>query len=66
MKVLIIEDENSLADIISSKLISENYDSYICNDGEEEYYSACSNDYDLIILDIMLPSMNGIEILKKY
>lgn len=37
MKVLIIEDENSLADIISSKLISENYDSYICNDGEEGY-----------------------------
>ncbi len=65
MKILIIEDENSLADIISSKLNSEKYDTYICNDGLDGYYNACSNNYDLIILDVMLPNMNGIEILKR-
>lgn len=37
----------------------------ICTDGEEGFYSALTNIYDLIILDVMLPGMNGFDILKK-
>ena len=65
MRILIIEDEFNLADVISSKLKSEKYQVDICCDGLEGLYNATSNIYDLIILDVMLPGMNGFEILKK-
>lgn len=47
------------------KLIKDSYIVDIETDGEEGYYNALSGLYDLIILDVMLPSMNGFEILKK-
>ena len=65
MKILVIEDEFSLADIIATKLKKENYDVDISLDGESGLYNALSGVYDLIILDIMLPKINGIEILKE-
>lgn len=65
MKILIIEDEYNLADAISSVLKTENYSVDINTDGLEGSYNALSGIYDLIILDVMLPSMNGFEILKK-
>ena len=65
MKILVIEDEFSLADIIATKLKKENYDVDISLDGESGLDNALSGIYDLIILDIMLPKINGIEILKE-
>ena len=65
MKVLIIEDEYNLADAISSMLKSKKYDVEIRTDGEEGLDEALTDIYDLIILDVMLPSMNGFEILKE-
>ena len=65
MRILIIEDEFNLADAISSKLKKEKYIVDICTDGLEGNYNALSNIYDLIILDVMLPNMNGFEILKN-
>ena len=65
MRILIIEDEFNLADIISSRLKKENYIVDIFYDGESGLENAQTNIYDLIILDIMLPKINGIEILKK-
>lgn len=65
MRILIIEDEFNLADIISSRLKKENYLVDIFYDGESGLENAQTNIYDLIILDIMLPKINGIEILKK-
>ena len=65
MRILIIEDEFNLADVIASKLEKENYIMDISTDGEEGYYHALSNSYDLIILDVMLPNKNGFEILKE-
>lgn len=64
MRILIIEDEFNLADVISSRLEKESYTVDISTDGEEGFYRATSNIYDLIILDVMLPNMNGFEILK--
>ena len=65
MYILIIEDEYALAELIKEKLTKDGYIVDIETDGEEGYYNALSGLYDLIILDVMLPSMNGFEILKK-
>lgn len=65
MRILIVEDEFSLADIIASRLKKEKYMVDVIDDGEEGLYYALSGVYDLIILDVMLPKMNGFDILKK-
>ena len=65
MRILIIEDEQALASLISDRLKKDRYTVDVSNDGEEGLYNALSGIYDLIILDIMLPGVNGIEILKE-
>ncbi len=65
MKILIIEDEYNLADAIKSVLVEERYDVAINTDGEVGLDNALSGIYDLIILDVMLPHINGFEILRK-
>ena len=65
MRILVVEDEFSLADIIATKLRKEKYNVDISLDGEDGLDNALSGVYDLIILDIMLPKVNGIEILKE-
>ncbi len=64
MRILIVEDEYNLADVISSKLKKEKYTVDIITNGEEGLYHALTDIYDLIILDVMLPNKNGFEILK--
>lgn len=65
MRILIVEDEYSLADLIANRLKKEKYTVDISLDGEDGLYNALNDIYDLIILDIMLPKVNGIEILKE-
>ena len=65
MKILIIEDEFNLADAIASMLSSEKYDVDIRTDGKRGLEDALTNVYDLIILDVMLPYLNGFEVLKE-
>ena len=65
MNILIIEDEKTLADVIRVSLENNNYQVEIECNGEEGYYKALSDTYDLIILDVMLPDMDGFTILKK-
>ena len=65
MRILIVEDERSLAQIVANRLKKEKYSVDIVYDGEEGLYNALEGIYDLILLDIMLPGMNGIDILKK-
>ncbi len=65
MRILVIEDEETIADVIATKLRAEKYEVDTSFDGEDGLYNALTNIYDLIILDIMLPKMNGLEILKK-
>lgn len=64
MKILIIEDEYSLADAIGESLKKENFMVEIATDGQEGEDLAFTNGYDLILLDIMLPSKNGFEVLQ--
>ena len=65
MRILIVEDEMSLAELVANRLKKEKYTVDICNDGEEGLYNALMDIYDLILLDIMLPNVDGIEILKE-
>ena len=65
MRVLIVEDEYKLAEIIATKLRNEKYDVDISIDGEDGLDKSLSGIYDLIVLDIMLPKVDGIEILKE-
>lgn len=65
MRILLVEDEAALVDIISTKLKQEKYLVDTSLDGEEGLEYALNNIYDLIILDVMLPKISGIEILKK-
>ncbi len=65
MRILIVEDEISLAELVANRLKKEKYTVDISNDGEEGLYNALMDIYDLILLDIMLPNVDGIEILKE-
>ena len=63
-KVLIVEDDKRLADAMSQILISQDYDVDAVTDGLVGYNSARENDYDIIILDVMLPGKDGISICR--
>ncbi len=65
MRILVVEDEFNLADIISSRLKKEKYSIDIALNGEDGLNNALSGIYNLIILDVMLPYINGFEILKQ-
>ncbi len=64
MNILIIEDEYSLADAISETLKSEKFNVCIKTDGEDGENEALTENYDLILLDVMLPKKNGFDILE--
>ncbi len=65
MRILIVEDEVSLAELVSERLIKERYTVDVSHDGEDGLYNALTGIYDLILLDIMLPKKDGIEILRE-
>ncbi|MGN0993219.1 MAG: response regulator transcription factor [Bacilli bacterium] len=65
MRILVIEDEYNLADAICTRIKKEKYTVDMALDGEEGLDNALSDIYDLIVLDIMLPKVDGIEILRQ-
>lgn len=64
-KLLIIEDEHSIATLLSYNLVQAGYETIIANDGKQGYDLALSEKPDLIVLDLMLPSMDGVEVCKS-
>ena len=66
MRILVVEDEESLANQVAEALRQESYAVDMAHDGEEGHYLGDVEPYDLIVLDIGLPIMNGIEVLKKW
>ena len=64
-KILIIEDEVAIADLEKDYLELSDFKVDICNTGDEGLKTALAGDYDLIILDLMLPGMDGFEVCKK-
>ena len=63
MRILIVEDETKVARALSQGLQGEFYDVVVASTGEEGFYRASSETFDLIILDVMLPGRDGFEIL---
>lgn len=63
--ILIVDDEESIRDIVSRKLRSDNYDCDVACDGEEALWKAFMRDFDLMLLDIRMPGLPGMEVLKK-
>lgn len=64
-KILIVEDEQNLARFIELELEHENYTVDIENDGKLGLEKGLTNSYDLILLDLMLPNINGLEICRQ-
>lgn len=65
IRILIVEDNKPLLRIIEKRFTEEGYSIDTCQDGEEGMNFADAYDYDLAVLDIMLPKVSGLEILKK-
>lgn len=65
MKILVVEDEIKVAEVLKRGLGEEGYDAEIANDGEAGLQMATHERYDLILLDINLPMMNGLEVCRQ-
>lgn len=65
MRILVVEDERRLNNIIKMGFIEDGFAVDAAFDGEEGQYLAESEDYDLIVLDLMLPKIDGIEVCKN-
>jgi heavy metal response regulator len=65
MRILIVEDEKKVAGFIKKGLEEETYAVDVAYDGEEGFHLADMNQYDMIILDLMLPKMDGLEVLTR-
>lgn len=64
-RVLLVDDDRELGLMLSDFLATERLHLTVCNTGEEGFDSFAEGDFDLLILDIMLPGMNGLDVLKK-
>jgi len=64
-KVLLIDDDAELTSLLMEYLIEEGFEARAVHDGREGVDEALSRNYDIAVLDIMMPRMNGIEVLKR-
>ncbi len=64
-KVLLVDDEPSIVTLLAFNLEKDGYEVTTATDGAEGYRLAISNPFDFIILDLMLPSMDGMDICKR-
>ena len=65
MRILVIEDEVKIAQFIKRGLKEEGYAVDVANDGEEGHFMLSSNEYDAIILDLMLPKIDGLVLCRE-
>jgi DNA-binding response OmpR family regulator len=65
-KILVVEDERALAETIRDWLILEQHRVDVCHDGKEAQCTLSTDEYDVVMLDIMLPSVDGFEICRSY
>lgn len=64
MRILVVEDEAKVANALREGLQGEGYDAVVARTGEEGFFRASAETFDLIVLDVMLPGRNGFEILR--
>src|SRR5881397_2290620 len=65
MRILVVEDEKKVANFIKKGLQQEGYAVDMVHDGQEALVNAAAFDYDLLILDLMLPKLAGLEVLRE-
>jgi DNA-binding response OmpR family regulator len=65
MRVLVVEDERKLGELLVRGLREESYAADLATDGESALWMAHAVEYDAIVLDVMLPGVNGIEVLRR-
>ncbi len=65
MRILIVEDEEKISEFLRDGLQEEGFAVDMALDGEEGYYLATTNDYDLLILDLMIPKTDGVALCRK-
>jgi len=65
VRVLLVEDEDRLAETVRRGLIAEGFTVDVARDGVDGLWSACENAYDVIVLDIMLPRLNGYKVVEQ-
>jgi heavy metal response regulator len=65
MRILVIEDEQKIANFIKRGLKEEGYAVDIASDGEQGHFHATTNEYDLIVLDVMIPKIDGLTLCRK-
>lgn len=64
-RILIVEDERDISEILRYNVIKQGYEAEVANDGEKGLALALSGTFDLILLDVMLPKVDGFEILRR-
>jgi DNA-binding response OmpR family regulator len=64
VRVLVVEDERKLAQVLAAALEGEHYDVSVARTGEEGFFRANAEIFDLVVLDLMLPGRSGLEILR--
>ncbi len=64
-KILVVDDEQSITDFVSYNLVKEGYEVDVASNGDEAVDMAKANEYDLIILDVMLPNIDGYEVCRR-
>jgi len=64
VRVLVVDDDASLAELVKRGLESEGFDVDLAADGEQGFRAAYDGDYDVIVLDIMLPRLNGFKVVE--
>ena len=65
MRILLVEDEPRMANVIAKGLREQSYAVDVAPDGEEGLYQTSVNDYDLIVLDVLLPKTDGFEVCRE-
>jgi len=65
MHILVVEDDARIAAFIEKGLVESGYTVAVARDGEEGFLDARLNDYDLIVLDVMLPKLDGFEVARR-
>lgn len=65
MRILVVEDEKSLNRVITKRLENEGYSVDNCFDGEEALHFMSVGEFDAVVMDIMMPKINGIEVVKR-
>ncbi|OGK31645.1 hypothetical protein A3B02_00015 [Candidatus Roizmanbacteria bacterium RIFCSPLOWO2_01_FULL_42_14] len=64
-RILVVDDDTYIRDIYQELLTDENYDVNVAFDGEDALHKVQNTEYDLIVLDVMMPKLDGIGFLKE-